>query len=308
MTKTSSKGVRQASGAYQRLRGILGEDVGQLHEVRHTAAVSTGIPSLDYCLRGGLPAGLVEVFGEESVGKTAFVAQVIKAAEGKKETALVISESCEVDYLRQLGVNLESVFLVQGIDARSTLQASIEFVKDAENRLLIIDTLSALHGAYSHEEWAQIKWQFFDEISRVLTATSCVLITNQVRHVKNPGRGGYVAGVVSESRRFSDLFSASLEFSRNEVSITDYELEMQVHSSVYSRPGQIVRVPVVKGLGIQVDVDRLRLAVYRGILTQVGAWYTTPAGTRLGPGVQKAAEQFLTDRARKKMEEEFLYS
>ena len=184
----------------------------------------------------------------------------------------------------------------------------ILFVKDAENRLLVIDTLSALHGAYSHEDWAQIKWQFFDEISQVIMATSCALITNQVRHVRNPGFGGYMAKVVSESRRFSDLFSASLEFSRDEVSITDYELEIIVRSNVLSVPGQIVRVPVVKGQGIQVDVDHLRLAVRLGVLTQVGAWYTTVAGTRLGPGVQKAAGQFRVDRACKKMEEELLCS
>jgi len=303
MTKTSRKGVRQSHGAYQKLCGLLGADVGQQRKVQRAAAIPTGVPSLDFCLNGGLPAGLVEVYGEESVGKTAFVAQVIKAAESKKMTALVASESCEVDYLRQLGVNLGSLFLIQGIDARTTLNAAIDFVTRADDRLLIIDTLSALHGSYSHEDWAGIKWQFFEEVSQVLTSSSCVLIISQVRHVKNPGCRGYFDGVVSESRRFSDLFSASLEFSRDEVSVTDYELEILVHSNAYSLPSQVVRVPVVKGHGIQVDIDRLRLAVKLGVLTQVGAWYTTHAGTRLGPGAEKAADQFRVDRARKQMED-----
>lgn len=69
--------------------------------------IQTGLGGLDYLLGGGLPAGVVEVWGEESVGKTALAAHVLRMAHAEGRAGLLLTPAIP-DTRRLLGITGET--------------------------------------------------------------------------------------------------------------------------------------------------------------------------------------------------------
>ena len=291
------------SKAYARLQHAVGQETGQASNPRNNISVRTRIYSLDFALGGGIPAGLNEIYGEESVGKTALIARILHAAQAQnKDTMLVPSEQCELEYLRALGVDLDSLLLTRGRDPRITLMAASDFVSDGPNRVLVIDSLTGLIGSLEAREWNNVVFDFIQRTADYMETTSSVIVVSQVRTRRSVQTNEAIQGVVSASRRFADLFTVRLAFSREEVSDETFEMVINVEANLYAPPATIVRLPVIKGQGIQTDVDAIRVALSCGHLYRVGSWYRTQRGEQFGPGIKTAAQQFEESGAYKELE------
>jgi len=291
------------SRAYSRLQQMMGSSVGKQYKTQKAIALRTGIPSLDWAMGGGLHPGLVEVYGDAGVGKTTFAAQIIRAAQEQKKTVCLLpSELYEEGRLRSLNAWSHDMILVRGITPQETLEVAVRCL-EGPDRLLVVDTLSGMKGELEHEKWASVRWDFLMYAAHVVAPSSCVLIINQVRQGTSCDSSSYVRDTVSDSRKFLDLFVASMKIERREVETYDYLMEITLRTTMFGAAGGRVLLPTSKSGGIRTDVDSVALATKLGLLEQHGSWYTsTVSEEKFGPGMDKAAVDFVGSATHQQLE------
>lgn len=112
--------------------------------------LSTGNVVLDYILGGGLPAGrIVEIYGDESSGKSAIGAQVAAMAQQQECTVLYIDTEHAIskDILTAVGVDVDSILYTEPATIEqvfSLIEGATTIANKNGNKLLIIwDTIAA---------------------------------------------------------------------------------------------------------------------------------------------------------------------
>ena len=138
----------------------MGKDVDELikHVLEKTESVyiptgkvtwrlSTGVPSLDKVLGGGLPGGsIVQIYGPEKVGKTTLAyhiaAQAVKAGHS---TMFVALEKYSDNYARACGVDVdaENFHLVAADFAEQIFNLCIEATRNYDVKVIIMDSIAA---------------------------------------------------------------------------------------------------------------------------------------------------------------------
>ena len=182
------KAIRKEFGEMSLLR--LGDGA-----TSNVEAVSTGALSLDMALGvGGLPKGrIVELYGQESSGKTTLALHVVANAQRKGGTAAFIDAEHALDpsYARRIGVDLESLLVSQPSSGEEALGICEELVKSGAVDVVVVDSVAALtpqaeiDGAMG-DSHVGLQARLMSQAMRKLTAaiaqsgTLCIF-TNQVR-------------------------------------------------------------------------------------------------------------------------------
>jgi len=260
---------------------------GARREVEEAIAIRTGSPRLDHGLGGGLMSGITEIFGPESSGKTALAGFILAMAQRQgKECALALTEDLDVDYWKDMGVDMEKTALVQAEEIGSLTQVAEDFIK-GNDRVMVIDSITALRS----KKWRTVLEDFERWIGPVndlvqftqsnMPTSSCLVITSQVRHRRSiDPRKMFADGYDSASRSISDAFVVRLELSKTDVHDTEYRLVVNIVSNVLSSPGRYVVLPMHKGMGVMHVQDLVSFAEECGVITKSGSWYVLPGGSR----------------------------
>lgn len=109
--------------------------------------ISTGIPSVDAMLGGGLPRRhLTELYGPEDCAKTTIALNWIAAAQQCAHTAVFIDAERKFDakWARLCGVQLEDMVLVQPDSGHQALAMAESLLRTFTVDLLVIDSVAAL--------------------------------------------------------------------------------------------------------------------------------------------------------------------
>ena len=122
----------------------LGNDDSQ----RNIEVISTGAFSLDMALgAGGLPRGrIVEVFGNESSGKTTLALHVIANAQKAGGLAAFIDAEHALDpaYAKKIGVNLNDLLISQPTTGEEALAITESLVGSGALDVVVVDSVAAL--------------------------------------------------------------------------------------------------------------------------------------------------------------------
>ena len=122
----------------------LGNDDSQ----RNIEVISTGAFSLDMALgAGGLPRGrIVEVFGNESSGKTTLALHVIANAQKAGGMAAFIDAEHALDpaYAKKIGVNLNDLLISQPTTGEEALAITESLVGSGALDVVVVDSVAAL--------------------------------------------------------------------------------------------------------------------------------------------------------------------
>ena len=118
-------------------------------ETQHDIPViSTGSFSLNLALGiGGLPRGrVVEVYGQESSGKTTLALHVIANAQKSGGMAAFIDAEHAMDpkYARKIGVNLDDLLVAQPNSGEEALTITEQLVKSGALDVVVVDSVAAL--------------------------------------------------------------------------------------------------------------------------------------------------------------------
>lgn len=111
---------------------------------------TTGIPDLDLALGGGgIPmGGIVEIYGEESSGKTTIALSAISAMHEEDPEALAVFVDVEhalnIDLVRAMNVDEDRLIIAQPESAPVALQIAREWINSGLAGIVVLDSTAAL--------------------------------------------------------------------------------------------------------------------------------------------------------------------
>lgn len=116
--------------------------------LRKIECLSTGSLNIDNILGiGGLPYGrIIEIFGQESSGKTTLSLSIIKEAQKVGDICAYIDvEHCiDINYLENLGINISKLLIFQPNNGENVFEICFKLINTKLVNVIIIDSIAAI--------------------------------------------------------------------------------------------------------------------------------------------------------------------
>jgi recombination protein RecA len=280
--------------------------LGRDGEVAPVAVVPSGSVGLDRALGvGGYPRGrVVEVFGNESSGKTTLALHAIAQVQAQGGVAAFVDaeHALDVSYARKLGVRIEDLLVSQPDTGEQALEITEQLVRSGAVDLVVIDSVAALvpraeiegeMGDAHMGVQARLMSQALRKLTGAVSKSGTVIFfINQIRMkigvvFGNPETttGGnalkFYASVRLEIRRIGNL--------KDGDTVIGTRTRVKVVKNKVAPPFQDTEFDVLYGQGISRAGEALDLAVTIGLAEKSGSHFLLD-GERIGQGRERAVE------------------
>jgi recombination protein RecA len=275
-----------------------------------TEVISTGSLALDLALGvGGLPKGrVIEIYGQESSGKTTLAYHVVAEAQKLGGMCAFIDAEHAVDpiYARNLGVDIDNLLVSQPDTGEEALEIMDALARSGALDVIVLDSVAALVPKAEIEgemgdSHVGIQARLMSQALRKLGGTIsnanvvCIFI-NQIRE-----KIGVMFGnpeTTPGGRALKFWSSVRLEVRRVDTvkqgtDAVGARVRVKVVKNKVAPPFKQAEFDVMFGKGISKSGGILDLAVEGGFVTKTGTWFTC-ADTRLGQG-RENAKSFLEE-------------
>jgi recombination protein RecA len=275
-----------------------------------TEVIPTGSIALDLALGvGGLPRGrVIEIYGQESSGKTTLAYHVIAEAQRRGGMAAFIDAEHAVDpiYARNLGVDIDNLLVSQPDTGEEALEIMDALARSGALDVIVLDSVAALVPKAEMEgemgdAHVGIQARLMSQALRKLGGTVsnantvCIFI-NQIRE-----KIGVMFGnpeTTPGGRALKFWSSVRLEVRRVDTvkSGTDAvgaRVRVKVVKNKVAPPFKQAEFDVMFGKGISKTGGILDLSVDGGFVSKTGTWFTYN-DVRLGQG-RENAKNFLEE-------------
>ena len=278
---------------------------GEVREQR-VAVIPTGSVGLDRALGvGGYPRGrVVELFGNESSGKTTLTLHAIAQVQAQGGVAAFIDaeHALDVNYARKLGVRVEELLISQPDTGEQALEITEQLVRSGAVDLIVVDSVAALvpraeiEGEMGDAHMG-VQARLMSQALRKLTGAvsrsgCCIIFINQIRMkigvvFGNPETttGGnalkFYSSVRMEIRRTSNL--------KDGETVVGTRAKVKVVKNKVAPPFQEVEFDLLYGVGIHRAGEVLDLGVQAGLVDKSGSHFSL-RGERIGQGRERATE------------------
>jgi recombination protein RecA len=246
----------------------------------------------------------VEVFGQESSGKTTLSLHAIAEAQRAGGSAAFIDaeHALDVGYARRLGVQVEDLLISQPDTGEQALEITEALVRSGAIDVVVIDSVAALtpkaeiEGEMGDSHMglqARLMSQALRKLTGVVSRTgTTVIFINQIRMkigvvFGNPETttGGnalkFYASVRLDVRRIGQV--------KDGDTVVGSRTRVRVVKNKVAPPFQEAEFDITYGVGIAHHAELLELAVQGGLVEKSGAHFAL--GTeRIGQGRDKAIE------------------
>jgi recombination protein RecA len=280
--------------------------LGRDGEVAPVAVVPSGSVGLDRALGvGGYPRGrVIEVFGNESSGKTTLALHAIAQVQAQGGVAAFVDaeHALDVTYARKLGVRIEDLLVSQPDTGEQALEITEQLVRSGAVDLVVVDSVAALvpraeiegeMGDAHMGVQARLMSQALRKLTGAVSKSGTVIFfINQIRMkigvvFGNPETttGGnalkFYASVRMEIRRLGNLKDGdNVIGTRTRVKVVKNKVAPPFHETEFD---------VLYGQGISRAGEALDLAVTLGLAEKSGSHYLLD-GERIGQGRERAIE------------------
>ncbi|ATB45858.1 recombinase RecA [Corallococcus macrosporus] len=270
------------------------------------AVIPTGSVGVDRALGvGGYPRGrVVEVFGNESSGKTTLTLHAIAQVQAAGGVAAFIDaeHALDVSYARKLGVRVEELLVSQPDTGEQALEITEHLVRSGAVDLIVVDSVAALvpraeiEGEMGDAHMG-VQARLMSQALRKLTGAvsrsgTCIIFINQIRMkigvmFGNPETttGGnalkFYASVRMEIRRTGNI--------KDGDAVVGSRARVKVVKNKVAPPFQEAEFDLMYGSGIHRVGEVLDLGVATGLIEKSGSHFSL-RGERIGQGRERAAE------------------
>jgi len=280
--------------------------LGRDGEVAPVAVVPSGSVGLDRALGvGGYPRGrVIEVFGNESSGKTTLALHAIAQVQAQGGVAAFVDaeHALDVTYARKLGVRVEDLLVSQPDTGEQALEITEQLVRSGAVDLVVVDSVAALvpraeiegeMGDAHMGVQARLMSQALRKLTGAVSKSGTVIFfINQIRMkigvvFGNPETttGGnalkFYASVRLEIRRLGIL--------KDGDTVIGTRTRVKVVKNKVAPPFKDTEFDVLYGQGISRAGEALDLAVTLGLAEKSGSHFLLD-GERIGQGRERAVE------------------
>ena len=274
------------------------------------AVIPSGSIKLDSVLGvGGYPRGrIIEIYGQESSGKTTLALHAIAECQKQGGCAVFIDAEHALDtaYASSLGVDVDSLYLSQPDNGEQAMQIADQVISSGAVDIIVIDSVAALNPKAEIEgemgdSKVGLQARLMSQALRKLTATiarsrTCCIFINQIREkigvMYGPSEtttGGNALKFYStqrlEVKRGSRLKDGETEYG--------YTMRVRVVKNKVSPPFRSCDLEIIYGTGISLMGEIIDLAEEHDIIKKSGSWYSYN-GNMIAQGREKL-KKFLED-------------
>lgn len=273
--------------------------------------IPTGLLSLDIALGiGGLPKGrLVEIAGEEGVGKSTLALHVVSEAQRLGGVCAYIDTENALDpaYARALGVDTEALLFSQPGTGEDALNLVDSLVDTGGVSVIVVDSVAALVPKAELEgdigdSHMGLQARMMGQAMRILVgkvqrAGAILIFINQYRAKIGVMFGSNKTTTGGNALRF--FSSIRLELGRRGM-LKEGEkpigslINVKVLKNKHAPPFKETEIDVVWGLGFDKISDLFGLAVGQGLIAKDGASFTYKS-EKFAHGLNKAIGRLKED-------------
>ncbi|MCX8033796.1 MAG: recombinase RecA [Thermodesulfovibrio sp.] len=284
--------------------------LGTKAQAEGIAIIPTGSVSLDIATGvGGYPRGrVVEIFGQESSGKTTVALSAVAEAQKQGGIAAFIDaeHALNLEYASKLGVKVEDLLVSQPDTGEQALEVTESLVRSGAVDIIVIDSVAALVPKAEIEgemgdALPGLQARLMSQALRKLTAAisksqTVVIFINQIRQkigvmFGNPETTpGGTALKFYASMRIELKKPEPIKMGEDQVGI---RAKVRVVKNKVAPPFKQAEFDIYFNEGISRTGEILDLAVEKGIIEKSGAWYSYN-GSRFAQGRENAKEYLKT--------------
>lgn len=280
--------------------------LGEAASIMSVDVIPTGALPLDAALGvGGVPRGrIVEIYGQESSGKTTVALHIVAEAQKAGGAAAFIDAEHALDpiYARNLGVDIDNLLVSQPDTGEQALEIAEALVRSGAVDVIVIDSVAALvpraelegemgdaHVGLQARLMSQALRKLAGAISK--SRTTAIFI-NQLRE-----KVGVMFGnpeTTPGGRALKFYASVRLEVRRVETLKRGEEMvgsrtRVKVVKNKVAPPFKQAEFDIMYGEGISREGCLVDMATEMGLLQKSGAWYSFN-DERLGQGRENVKE------------------
>jgi recombination protein RecA len=270
------------------------------------AVIPSGSVTLDRAFgMGGYPRGrVVEIFGNESSGKTTLTLHAIAQVQAQGGVAAFVDaeHALDVNYARKLGVRVEELLVSQPDTGEQALEITEHLVRSGAVDLIVVDSVAALvpraeiEGEMGDAHMG-VQARLMSQALRKLTGAvsrsgTCIIFINQIRMkigvmFGNPETttGGnalkFYSSVRCEIRRTGNI--------KDGDQVIGVRAKVKVVKNKCAPPFQEAEFDLLYGTGISRAGEVLDLGTALGLIEKAGSHYSL-GGERIGQGRERALD------------------
>jgi len=274
--------------------------LGDERIIKDISVIPTGSLSLDIAIGvGGIPRGrVIEIYGQESSGKTTLTLHIIAQAQKQGGIAAFIDAEHALDptHAKKIGVDIDSLLISQPDTGEQALEITETLVRSGAIDVVVIDSVAALTPKAEIEgemgdSHMGLQARLMSQALRKLTAVvsksnTAVIFINQIRMkigvmFGNPETttGGNALKFYSSLR----LDMRTIELIKEGDVVIGNRVKVKVAKNKIAPPFRIAEFDMIYKSGISYEGSLIDLALENNFVQRSGAWFSL-GDTRLGQG------------------------
>ncbi|XRA05356.1 MAG: recombinase RecA [Candidatus Carsonella ruddii] len=252
------------------------------NHLKKVECLSTGSLNIDNILGiGGLPYGrIIEIFGQESSGKTTLAFSIIKEAQkvGDICAYIDVENSIDINYLENLGINLKKILIFQPNNGEDVFEICYKLIYTNIINVIIIDSVAAIisNNEFLYNESIGSHSRLISKglkkiISVIRKYNVLFILINQVRikinnfFCKEISTGGNSVKFYSSIR----IELKKIGFLKSKNNIIGQEVKVIVLKNKLSKPYRDTKIQIIFGYGIYILNEILNLCIKLKIFKKI---------------------------------------
>jgi len=280
--------------------------MGEAPQTVQSGVIPTGSLSLDLALGvGGVPRGrIIEIYGQESSGKTTLALHILSNAQKRGGTVAIIDAEHALDpaYAASIGMDVDELIVSQPDYGEQALEIADALVRSGALTAIAVDSVAALvprseiegdMGDQHVGRQARLMSQALRKLAgSVKRSNTCAIFINQLRE-----KIGVMFGnpeTTPGGRALKFWASVRLEIRRSETLKRGEEAvgaraKVRVVKNKVAPPFRRAEFDIIFGEGISYEGDLIDLGVEHKVISKSGTWFSY-GDERLGQGRENARD------------------